>query len=47
MPPTQTDEGLAIAAILRTLHPEMGVLLWRRTRISKETRHGESWLGDR
>jgi DNA-binding NarL/FixJ family response regulator len=27
MPPTQTDEGLAIAAILRTLHPEMGVLL--------------------
>jgi DNA-binding NarL/FixJ family response regulator len=27
MPPTQTDEGLAIAAILRTQHPEMGVLL--------------------
>jgi DNA-binding NarL/FixJ family response regulator len=27
MPPTQTDEGIAIAAILRTQHPEMGVLL--------------------
>ena len=27
MPPTQTDEGIAIATILRTLHPEMGVLL--------------------
>ena len=27
MPPTNTDEGIAIAASLRTMHPEMGVLL--------------------
>ena len=27
MPPTNTDEGIAIAALLRTKHPEMGVLL--------------------
>jgi DNA-binding NarL/FixJ family response regulator len=27
MPPTHTDEGIAIAAALRTQHPEMGVLL--------------------
>ena len=27
MPPTNTDEGIAIAALLRTAHPEMGVLL--------------------
>ena len=31
MPPTQTDEGIAIAAILRTQHPEMGVLLLSQT----------------
>jgi DNA-binding NarL/FixJ family response regulator len=27
MPPTNTDEGIAIAAALRTKHPEVGVLL--------------------
>ena len=27
MPPTHTDEGIAIATALRTQHPEMGVLL--------------------
>jgi DNA-binding NarL/FixJ family response regulator len=27
MPPTHTDEGIAVAAALRTEHPEMGVLL--------------------
>ena len=27
MPPTNTDEGIAIAATLRTKHPEIGVLL--------------------
>ena len=27
MPPTNTDEGIAIAASLRTMHPEMAVLL--------------------